>query len=117
MSESSRPNAKSQVIVLTLLHEGLAPSVVAERFGVSRRYVHYLLTRYKAGGLQALEPRSRRPRSNPRALTHELRSEITRLRTGLLAMGLDPSESRFSEGLRETGTRQHALVVDNKSKS
>lgn len=109
MSESPLPNAKSQVIVLTLLHEGLTPSVVAERFGVSRRYVHYLLNRYKAGGLEALEPRSRRPKSNPRALTHELRSEISRLRTDLLAAGLDAGAASIAWHLKEGGHRPPAI--------
>ena len=56
---SSRPNSKSQVIVLTLIHERLSPSQAAERFGVSRQWVHRLLVRYKAGGLEALEPSSK----------------------------------------------------------
>lgn len=106
MSESPRPNANSQVIVLTLLRGGLTPSVVAERFGVSRRSVHYLLTRYKAGGL---EPRSRRPKSNPRALTHELRSEITRLRTDLLAAGLDAGAASIAWHLKEGGHHSPAI--------
>ena len=56
---SSRPNSKSQVIVLTLIHEGLTPIQVATRFGVCRQSVHRLLLHYKAGGLEALEPKKR----------------------------------------------------------
>ena len=89
MSQSPRPNSLSQVIVLSVLHDGLTPSQAAARFGISRRHLHRLLLAYKAGGLEALEPRSRRPLSNPRALTPELRGEIIRLRTDLLAGGLD----------------------------
>ncbi len=109
MSENSRPNSKSQVIVLTLIHDGLSPSVAAERFGVSRRYVHYLLTRYKAGGLEALEPRSRRPVHNPRALAQEVRTEIIRLRTDLLARGLDAGAASIAWHLQEGGHLPPAL--------
>ena len=34
--------------------------------GMSRGHLHRLLRRYREGGLDALEPRSRRPMSNPR---------------------------------------------------
>ena len=103
MSESSRPNSKSQVIILSLLHEGLTPTRAAERFGVSRRHIHHLLARYKAGGLEALEPRSRRPKSNPRALTSEVRGEITRLRRQLTLDGLDAGAASIAWHLKECG--------------
>jgi transposase InsO family protein len=89
MSQSPRPNALSQVIILSLLHDGLTPTQSALRFGVSRSWIYKLLARYKAGGLQALEPASRRPKSNPRALSPELRSQIIRVRTELVVQGLD----------------------------
>jgi transposase InsO family protein len=109
MSENSRPNAKSQVIVLSLLHEGLTPTQAAARFGVSRRYVHYLLVRYKQGGLEALEPRSKRPRNNPRALNLELRGEIIKLRTDLLQQGLDAGAASIAWHLGESKLHVPAL--------
>lgn len=89
MPPTPRPNSQSQVIVLSVLHDGLTPTQAAARFSVSREWIYQLLERYKEGGLDALEPRSRRPNSNPRALSQELRAEIIRLRTDLLAQGLD----------------------------
>ena len=109
MSEKSRPNSKSQVIILSLLHEGLTPTLAAQRFGVSRRHIHYLLVRFKAGGLEALEPRSRRAKSNPRAITQEIRDEIIRLRTHLLAQGLDAGAASISWHLREVKLHTPAL--------
>lgn len=109
MSEKSRPNSKSQVIILSLLHEGLSPTQAALRFGVSRRYIHYLLVLYKAGGLEALEPRSRRPHRNPRALTLELRNEIIRLRTDLSAQGLDAGAASIAWHLGEAELHTPAL--------
>lgn len=109
MSESARPNSKSQVIVLSVLHDGLTPTAAALRFGMSRRHVHRLLARYKTGGLDALEPASRRPKSNPRSLTRELRSEIIALRTHLLAQGLDAGSASIAWHLRQQHQRSPAL--------
>ena len=109
MPESSRPNSKSQVIVLTLLHEGLTPTQVALRFSISRRHIHRLLVRYRAGGLEALEPCSRRPKANPRALTNELRGEIIKLRMQLLAQGLDAGAASIAWYLKEAGQLPPAL--------
>jgi transposase InsO family protein len=100
MSENPRPNSLSQVIVLSVLHDGLTPSQAAMRFGMSRRQIHRFLARYRAGGLEALEPQSRRPKSNPRALSPELREEIIRLRGYLLGQGLDAGAASIAWHLR-----------------
>ncbi len=84
MSQSPRPNSQSQVIILSLLHDGLSPTQASRRFGVSRKWIYQLIARYRAGGLEALEPRSRRPLSNPRALSQEIRGQIIALRRTLL---------------------------------
>jgi transposase InsO family protein len=109
MPTSSRPNSKSQVIILTLLYERLTPTQAAARFGVSRQWIYDLLARYKAGGLEALEPRSRRPKGNPRALTSELRIEIVRLRRHLLTQGLDAGAASIAWHLKERNYRAPAL--------
>ena len=109
MSQSPRPNCLSQVIVLSLLHDGLTPTQAAARFGVSRQWIYQLLTRYKAGGLEALEPRSRRPKSNPRALTPELRDEIIRVRRDLLSQGLDAGAASIAWHLGESQFHVPAL--------
>ena len=101
MSQSPRPNSLPQVIVLSVLHDGLTPSQAALRFGMSRRHVHRLLLAYRAGGLEALEPRSRRPKNNPRSLTPELRNEVINLRTELLAKGLDAGAASIAWHLGE----------------
>lgn len=109
MSQSPRPNSQSQVIILSLLHDGLSPTQAAARFGVSRKWIYQLLARYKEGGLEALEPRSRRPKSNPRALPQELRGEIIALRRGLLSQGLDAGAASIAWHLQEKHQRSPAL--------
>ena len=109
MSEKPRPNSKSQVIILSILHDGLSPTQAGVRFELSRRHIHRLLARYRAGGLVALEQRSRRPKSNPRALTLELRGEIIRLRGSLLAQGLDAGGASIAWHLHEAKLHTPAL--------
>jgi hypothetical protein len=65
--------------------------------------------RYKTGGLEALEPRSRRPKTNPRSLSAQLRSEIIGLRRGLLAQGLDAGAASIAWHLAKDHGRSPAL--------
>src|ERR1700694_1864088 len=109
MPPTSRANSQSQVIVLSILHDGLTPTQAALRFGVSRTWIYHLLARYSTGGLEALEPRSRRPKTNPRALSSELRAEIIALRRGLLAQGLDAGAASIAWHLHEAKLHTPAL--------
>ena len=109
MSQSPRPNSLSQVIILSVLHDDLTPTQAALRFGVSRAWIYQLLARYKTGGLEALEPKSRRPKGNPRALSAELRKEIIALRTELLAKGLDAGAASIAWHLGEAKLHVPAL--------
>ena len=81
--------SKSRVIVLSVVQQGLSKAEVARKYGVSWRWVHTLVTRYEVGGLEALEPRSRRPKSNSLAVSHEIRQRIITLRRELSATGFD----------------------------
>jgi transposase len=81
--------SKPQIIVLSVVVQGLSKAEAARRYGVSWQWVHTLVTRYQAGGLEALQPRSRRPASNARATPHELCERIVELRKQLHADGLD----------------------------
>jgi transposase InsO family protein len=55
----------------------------------SRRSRHRLVARYKEGGLDAVEPRSRKPLSNPKATEDKVRDFIVRTRLELTAAGWD----------------------------
>jgi transposase InsO family protein len=81
--------SKSRVIVLSVVVQGLSKTEAARRYDVSWQWVHTLVTRYQQGGLDALEPRSRRPASNPRATPDGVRDRIIELRKQLDADGLD----------------------------
>jgi transposase InsO family protein len=81
--------SKARVIVLSVVHEGLSKAEVARRYQVSWRWVHTLVTRYEAGGLEAIEARSRRPHSNSRTVGDDVRARVIALRTELSGSGLD----------------------------
>ena len=81
--------SKAKVIVLSVVEQGLTKAEAARRFDVSWRWVHTLVQRYEAGGLEGLEPRSRRPRSNPAATHDHVRTRIIELREKLTIDGLD----------------------------
>ena len=92
--------SKPRVIVLSVAQQGLSVTEAAARFGVSRQWVHVLLARYRDGGLDAVEPRSHRPRSNPRQTPPELAQRIVTLRQELLGNGLDAGPLTIAARLR-----------------
>ncbi|MEO7348329.1 MAG: IS481 family transposase [Terrimesophilobacter sp.] len=80
---------KHQVAVLQILAGQLSVAEAARRHGINRQHLHRLLARYKEGGLEALEPSSRRPKSNPNATSDAVRDRILQLRRTLTAAGHD----------------------------
>lgn len=81
--------SKQQVAVLKVVSSQLSVTAAAAEYGISRGHLHRLLRRYRDGGLEAVEPRSRRPRSNPGRTPDAVRDRIIALRTELTARGLD----------------------------
>ena len=81
--------SKSKVIVLSVLQQGLTKAEVARKYDVSWRWVHTLVTRYETDGLNGLEPRSKRPHTNPSRISDDMREKIIVLRQKLIAEGLD----------------------------
>jgi transposase InsO family protein len=71
------------------LREGRAVAELARVHGVHRSWLYKLLARYRRDGEAGLVPRSRRPHHSPTAMAPELAAEIVRIRSALLAQGLD----------------------------
>jgi transposase InsO family protein len=76
------------VLTAVVLEQRPVAAVVAE-YGVSRSWVYELLARYRAEGEAAFEPRSRRPRTSPNAISDDAVALIVRLRKELSEQGLD----------------------------
>jgi transposase InsO family protein len=81
--------SKHRVAVLKVVSKQLSITAAAAEYRMSRQHLHRLLRRYRDGGLEALEPRSRRPRTNPGRTPEQVRERIIALRTELVGRGLD----------------------------
>jgi len=81
--------SKHRVAVLKVVSTQLSITAAAAEYSMSRQHLHRLLRRYRDGGLDALEPRSRRPRTNPGRTPDQVRERIVALRTELARRGLD----------------------------
>lgn len=81
--------SKHRVAVLKVVSSQQSVTAAAAEYGMSRGHLHRLLRRYRDSGLDALEPRSRRPHANPHRTSDVLRARIVALRIELTARGLD----------------------------
>src|SRR5215471_12660781 len=94
--------SRARVAVLKVVSRQASVGEVAAEYGFSRRHLQRLLARYREGGLEALEPRSRRPRTTPNATPEPIRERVVELRVQLAAAGLDagPGDDRVVSGTR-----------------
>ena len=77
---------------------------VASSYGVARSWVYELLARYRAEGEAAYEPRSRRPKTSPQALTDQAVAEVLAQRDRLVASGHDAGPETIHWHLHRAGT-------------
>jgi transposase len=80
---------RNRVIAHAIVDGGMTAAEAAARFGVSRQWATTLANRYREGGDEALEPRSRRPLRSPTATAGALQQRILNLRAELDGAGLD----------------------------
>ena len=80
--------SKQRVIVEAVL-SGKSQREVARAYGISQPRVSQLVAAWRAGGWAAVEPQSRRPRSNPNATPAAVEERIVALRAELIAYGAD----------------------------
>ena len=95
--------SRARVIVLSVVQQGMSVADAAIRFGVSRQHIYVLLTRYRQDGIEAVEPKSRRPKSNARSTGDATRSRIVELRHQLTAEGLDAGPVTIAWHLGQEG--------------
>jgi transposase InsO family protein len=97
--------SKARVAVLKVVTKELSVTAAAAQYGYSRQHLHRLLARYHQGGLDAVDPRSRRPRTNPQATPEMVRDRIIALRLQLTAQGLDAGPVTIAWHLEHEGHR------------
>jgi transposase InsO family protein len=81
--------SKARLVITAVVVEGRSQGEVARAYGVSQGWVSRLVARYKAEGEAAFEPRSRRPKTSPAAISEDTVALIVRLRKELAGQGLD----------------------------
>jgi transposase InsO family protein len=81
--------SKKRLVITAVVTEGRTQGEVARAYGVSQGWVSRLVARYRAEGEAAFEPRSRRPKTSPGAISEQTAELIVRLRKELSERGLD----------------------------
>ena len=97
--------SKARVAVLHVISGQLSTTAAAKTYGFSRQHLHRLLKRYREGGLDAVDPRSRRPTSNPRSVSDDVIAAVVRLREHLVDQGLDAGPLTLQWHLHQAGLR------------
>ena len=97
--------SKARVAVLKVVANELSVTAAAAKYGYSRQHLHRLLARYRANGLDDVDPRSRRPQSNSLATRQEVRDLIIELRLQLTKDGLDAGPVTIAWHLTQRGHR------------
>ena len=81
--------SKARLVITAVTIEKRPVSEVARSYGVARSWIYALLARYRAEGEAAFEPRSRRPKTSPSAISASAAGLIIALRKELAGQGLD----------------------------
>ena len=100
--------SRIRVAVLKVASGASSVTVAAAEYGFSRRHLHRLLARYREGGLDALEPWSRRPKTNSGATSETVRQRVIELRAQLTADGLDAGPVTIAWHLEQEGHKPPA---------
>jgi transposase InsO family protein len=87
-------------LVEAVVVSGASPTELARSHPISRSWLFRLLARYKEGGYEALEPRSRRPKSCPSRTAPEIQQAIIDLRRELTESGLDAGAQTIAHHLK-----------------
>ncbi len=95
--------SRARVAVLQIVSKHLSVTEAAAEHGFSRRHLQRLLARYRDGGLDALEPRSRRPKTYPTRTSQPVRTRVVELRAELTANGSDAGPVTIAWHLEREG--------------
>jgi transposase InsO family protein len=93
----------ARYVVDAVLLEGRSAREVAAAHGISKSWIYVLIERFRAGGYEALEPRSRRPRSCSHQTPPGTVERILQLRRELAAEGHDCGPVTIAHHLEQAG--------------
>jgi transposase InsO family protein len=95
--------SKARLVVTAVTLEGLSQAETARRYGLSQAWVSRLIARYRVEGEAAFEPRSRRPRSSPRAVPNDVVAAVLAERDRLVTSGHDAGPETILWHLQRAG--------------
>jgi transposase len=95
----------ARLVITAVTVEGRTKSAVARDYGITRFWVQTLVKRFHAEGEAAFQPQSRRPHSNPRAVSLDVEDQILRLRKQLSKNGLDAGAETIAVHLGKAGVQ------------
>lgn len=101
--------SKARLVITALFVERQSPAEVSARYGVHRSWVYKLKARYESEGEAAFEPRSRRPKTSPNAISEDSRGLIVSLRLKLTGEGLDAGPDTIAWHL----LHHHGLTISS----
>lgn len=93
--------SKARLVITAVVLEGRSQAEVARAYGVSPGWVSKLVARYRVEGDVAFQPRSRRPKTSPTAISAATMELIVRLRKQLTEQGLDAGPDTIAWHLRQ----------------
>jgi transposase len=95
--------SRARVAVVKVISKQLSVTAAAAEYGYSRQHLHRLVARCNAGGLDAVDARSRRPLSSPQATEGKVRDFIVKTRLELTAAGWDAGRVTVAWHLERAG--------------
>jgi transposase len=92
-------SALARYIVDAVVLKRRSPTELARDHGITRRWIHKLVKRFKEGGHSGLEPRSRRTHSCSHQISSDVQAKVLRLRQELAAAGHDAGAETIAHHL------------------
>jgi transposase len=103
--------SKARLVITAVTVERRPVAQVARDYGVARSWIYELLARYRLEGEAAFEPRSRAPKSNPRATPDAVVQQVLTLRKRLAEHGLDAGADTIAWHLGHHGIRLSRATI------
>jgi transposase InsO family protein len=94
---------KNEILVASVVSQGLGVRATAKKYGVSPAWVCTLVKRYRQEGPAGLEARSKRPHSNQNATPPQVEDRIIELRKELVDLGTDAGADTIKTHLLREG--------------
>ena len=117
----------ARLVITAVVKQHRPVAEVAATYGVHRSWIYRLLRRYEVEGEAALEPRSRRPKTSPTAVSEDTVAAILALREQLGGAGHDHGPGTIAHHLTRQGVavseatiwrtlHRHGLIVPEPKK-